>query len=194
MSALTPTPEVTRRYRQGRASVPHAAVYCSRVCLMAGGSNGAQRRGCLAGAVIRSATEMKRPPTEAALLRRVTELRYLAVLLPEFGVMTINKFLGVLFRSLIIGAHKLNRPDEMAVSADNVHPITSHLHYSAGGPSARRCPSPGSRSTARSLTASISAGYSASTASLLQSNREQRRSYRPKLVTAGIGKAAYRGG
>src|SRR3954470_2107549 len=64
---------------------------------------------------------------EAALLRFVTQLGYLAIKLPEFDVMTIDETLCVFFCCYVVGANKLDRPDEMTVLANDICPVLCHL-------------------------------------------------------------------
>src|SRR5215204_5549701 len=64
---------------------------------------------------------------EAALLRFVTELGYLAIKLPEFDVMTIDETLSVFFCCYVVGANKLDRPEEMTVLANDICPVLCHL-------------------------------------------------------------------
>jgi hypothetical protein len=49
------------------------------------------------------------------------------VALPKFYVMTVHETLGVLFRDVIIWTHKLDRPEKVAINADNVGSILGHL-------------------------------------------------------------------
>src|ERR1700687_2215537 len=69
------------------------------------------------------------PPTESALLRLVLASRYYQVALPKLNVMAVDELLCGFNRGLVIGAIEQNRPNEMAVAADNVHSIIGHLRY-----------------------------------------------------------------
>ena len=64
---------------------------------------------------------------EAVLLRFDTELRYAAVALPKFYVVTVNELLGVFLRGGVIGTKKLDRSDEVAVYANDIGSILRHL-------------------------------------------------------------------
>jgi hypothetical protein len=63
----------------------------------------------------------------AALLRSVLKCRDFAVALPKLYVVTVYKLLGIFFRGLVVGAKNLDRPEEVAVHADDVCPIFGHL-------------------------------------------------------------------
>jgi len=57
----------------------------------------------------------------------MTELGYLAIKLPEFDVMTIDETLCVFFCCYVVGANKLDRPEEMTVLANDICPVLCHL-------------------------------------------------------------------
>jgi hypothetical protein len=66
-------------------------------------------------------------PLGAALLRRAIELRNRTVPLPKLDIMAVDVLPGGFNCSLVIRAIKLDRPHEMAVAANDVNPIISHL-------------------------------------------------------------------
>jgi hypothetical protein len=46
--------------------------------------------------------------------------------LAKLDIVTVNELLDVLLGSFIVGAHKLNSPEKMAISANNVRSMVSH--------------------------------------------------------------------
>jgi hypothetical protein len=60
------------------------------------------------------------------LFRLVTELRYPAIKLPEFHVMTIDELFGVFLGGVVIGTNKLYRSDEVAVRANDERSVLCH--------------------------------------------------------------------
>jgi hypothetical protein len=55
------------------------------------------------------------------------ELLDFTACLPKLHVVTVDQVLGVLFRGVIVGADKLNRPDEVPIGADDVRAMLGHL-------------------------------------------------------------------
>jgi hypothetical protein len=63
----------------------------------------------------------------ATLFRLGFKRRDLAVFLPKLYVVTIHETLGVLFRDLIVWAHKLYCPEKATVDSNNVRAIPSQM-------------------------------------------------------------------
>lgn len=75
----------------------------------------------------RTLIPIKKPPTEAPLLRLTVKGRDLTVALPKFYVMTIDELPGVFLRGLVVGAYKPDSPVDMTVLVKDQRSIFGQL-------------------------------------------------------------------